>query len=489
MQDKRAESEEIDKRIAELMAPDEEGAGKKKKGRWRRRKKTSEGSRNKDTEKVAGESAEISGEQTEGGVEKKQKGRRLAARFKMLSRRKKAATIVAAAALLLFAVSRMGGGKEMGIPVSVIPLAKQDIQEKLTISGPVSGTDSVDVVSNIHAEITAMNVKEGDKVTKGQVLAVLDSTDLEREVLIAKNAYDLAVANKEEKDKEAALGYEKAVQDYQKASLDYSRNSQLFVAGDISQVEMEQITNGLHDAKRQMESFTVEDGKGVADRSYEIQVANAAFELEKKQEELENTQIKSTIDGTVVRVNSKVGQFADKVEDDKPIFSIENLEQLELEIKVSEFSIGKVKVGQKAVITADILDGGKEEGEVIKISPTGEEKGGGSTERVIPTTIRVEGQDTKLIAGITAKAELLIREAKDAFVVPASAVFEDGDSSYIAVAEDGKVRRIPVSIGVDGDVSVEIIPSEGETLEEGMQVITNPSLSMTDGAAVSITQL
>ena len=92
-------------------------------------------------------------------------------------------------------------------------MTKQDVQEKLTVSGPVSGTDSVDVVSNIHAEITAMNVKEGDTVTKGQVLAVVDSTDLEREVQIAQNAYDLAVNNKQEKDKEAALGYEKAVQD------------------------------------------------------------------------------------------------------------------------------------------------------------------------------------------------------------------------------------------------------------------------------------
>ena len=119
--------------------------------------------------------------------------------------------------------------------------------------------------------------------------------------------------------------------------------------------------------------------------------------MEKKKEELDNTQIKSTIDGTVVRVNSKVGQFADKVEDDKPILSIENLEQLELEIKVSEFSIGKVKVGQMATITADILDGETAEGEVVKISPTGEEKGGGSTERVIPTTIRVDGGSSKLI--------------------------------------------------------------------------------------------
>lgn len=80
------------------------------------------------------------------------------------------------------------GGSQTPV-VAVIPLEKQDIQEKLSISGPVSGTDSVDVVSNIHAEILQMNVKEGDKVIKGQVLAVLDRTELEREVNIARNAY------------------------------------------------------------------------------------------------------------------------------------------------------------------------------------------------------------------------------------------------------------------------------------------------------------
>ena len=84
------------------------------------------------------------------------------------------------------------GGSQTPV-VAVIPLEKQDIQEKLSISGPVSGTDSVDVVSNIHAEILQMNVKEGDKVIKGQVLAVLDRTELEREVNIARNAYEQAI--------------------------------------------------------------------------------------------------------------------------------------------------------------------------------------------------------------------------------------------------------------------------------------------------------
>ena len=416
--DKKAltESELIDRQVEEIMTDEDsaDGSGKRKK---KRRKKARSG------EKPS-----------------------LKERWKGYSRKRKIITVVVVLAAAAFLLSRCGRGEKgpVAVPVNVMSLTRQPIKEKLSVSGPISGTDSVDVVSNIHAEIITMNVKEGDKVTKDQILAVLDKTDLERDLQVAQNAYDLAVVNKQEKDKSEALGYEKATQDLRKAQADYNRNSALYAAGDISQVEMEQAANALNDAKRQVEGYNVVNGRGAADASYELQVQNAAIDLEKKKEELENAEIKSTIDGTVVRVNSKVGQFADKVEDDKPIFSIENLDQLEMEIKISEYSIGKVQVGQTAVISADILDGETVEGEIIKISPTGEEKGGGSTERVIPTTIRIDGSNSKLIAGITAKAEILIRESEDAFVVPVTSLIDDGEATYIAVVEEQKVRRIPV---------------------------------------------
>ncbi|MBS6953025.1 MAG: efflux RND transporter periplasmic adaptor subunit [Enterocloster asparagiformis] len=452
------ESEVIDRQVEEIMADGDSGEGDKKRKRKRKKKARS-------------------GDKPS-----------LKERWKGYSRKRKIITVVAVLAVAALVLSRCGKGGDgpAAMPVNVMSLTRQPIKEKLSVSGPISGTDSVDVVSNIHAEIITMNVKEGDKVTKDQVLAVLDKTDLERDLQVAQNAYDLAVVNKQEKDKSEALGYEKATQDLRKAQADYNRNSALYAAGDISQVEMEQAANALEDAKRQVEGYNVVNGRGAADASYELQVQNAAIDLEKKKEELENAEIKSTIDGTVVRVNSKVGQFADKVEDDKPIFSIENLDQLEMEIKISEYSIGKVQVGQKAVISADILDGETVEGEIIKISPTGEEKGGGSTERVIPTTIRIDGTDSKLIAGITAKAEILIRESEDAFVVPVTALIDDGEASYIAVVEEQKVRRIPVTLGVDGDVNVEVIPADGSELTEGMQVILNPGPMTVDGALVTV---
>ena len=423
----------------------------------------------------------------ENSSEDGKKGRRkIFGKLKGWSRKRKVLTGAVLLAVLFFLSRLAAGGSSGGFSASVMALEKKPVQEKLSVSGPVEGTDSVDVVSNIHAEIISMNVKEGDQVIKGQILATLDKTDLQREVEIARNAYELAAANQAEQNKTQALGYEKAVQDCQAAQADYDRKSLLYANGDISQVEMETAANALADARRHMEEYTVVNGVGTADPSYELQVKAAAFTLEKAQKELENTEIKSAIDGTVVRVNSKVGQFADKVENDKPILSIENLEELEMEIKISEYSIGKVKVGQKVQISADILNGKTVEGEVIKISPTGEEKGGGSTERVIPITIGIKDSSSGLIAGITAKAEILIQEAEDAFVVPITALIDNGEGTYIAVAQEGKVRRIPVSTGVDGDVEIQVVPQEGYELTQGMMVITNPNTTLTDGMDVTI---
>lgn len=64
--------------------------------------------------------------------------------------------------------------------VDTVTPTRKTIQNRLTVTGPISGTDSVDVVSNLHAEILEIPVKEGDKVTKGQPLAVLDDSDVKK---------------------------------------------------------------------------------------------------------------------------------------------------------------------------------------------------------------------------------------------------------------------------------------------------------------------
>lgn len=220
----------------------------------------------------------------------------------------------------------------------------------------------------------------------------------------------------------------------------------------------------------------------MANESYDLRIRNAEFELEKKKKELEEIEVTSPIDGTVVRVNTRVGRFADIVEEDRPLFAIDNLENLEMKINVSEYSIGKVQMGQKAEISADILNGQTVEGVITAISPTGEEKGGGSTERVIPTTIQIQKGDTKLIAGITARAKIVLNESNDVWVVPIGALVEQESGPCIAAVENNIVKMIPVETGVESDVQVEIM---GEGLTEGIFYITSPGPFLTDGMTVA----
>lgn len=105
--------------------------------------------------------------------------------------------MVAVAALAILGIAGMklfNGGTDMIPVVDTVRPVRKTIQNRLTVTGPVSGTDSVDVVLNLHAEILEIPVKEGDKVIKGQTLAVLDDSDVKREAEIARNDYDLAVS-------------------------------------------------------------------------------------------------------------------------------------------------------------------------------------------------------------------------------------------------------------------------------------------------------
>ena len=399
------------------------------------------------------------------------------------SRKRKLITGVAAAAVTLLVISKvLGGGKEKPLPAETNVLERSGIQEILSISGPISGTDSAEVVSRLHAEIQEILVKEGDQVEAGQVLARLDPTDVQRNVDIAQNAYDLAVANYEEAQRQAERDYAKAVQEEQAARRDYDRKAVLFAGGDVAQTELEAARDALEEAARQVCAVTIKDGKPSADRSYELQIKNAEFELEQRKKELEETEVTSPITGTVVRVNSRVGRFADTVDDDKPLFAIDNLEQLEMKINVSEYSIGKVKLGQQAEIQADILAGETEQGVITAISPTGEEKGGGSTERVIPTTIKITNPDTKLIAGITARAQIVLNEAENTWVVPVGSVVSRDGGMYLAAVENGKLLWIPVETGVESDVAVEI---KGDGLSEGLVYMVTPDAAMAEGTSIA----
>lgn len=409
---------------------------------------------------------------------------------------------------------------EMPTVVNTTSVQKGDIKENISLRAALEGTESAEIVSRLHYEVLQLNVKEGDRVKKGQVLAVLDSDTLKEEIKRAEDQLalakvesseassrsaqnvELAKAQLQDKLKDQQTAYEKAVLDRDEIKRKYDNIKTLVDAGIETEEALKEIQNTYDTAQQAVDSYTVENGKVVAteadlksiensaDNSAGSRAKNIAIlqtELNNKRKDLEECQIVSPIDGTITRVNIKLGRFADDTDDDKPMFVVENIDQLEMDILVSEYDIGKIEVGQTATITADILKGEFVEGVVDRISPTGEEKSG-STERVIPTTVRITGDAKGLIAGINAKAEILISQSNDTLILPLECLQqnEDGTISVLHVNSENKIEVIPVTTGVENDLNVEIF---SDMLQEGDNIVVTPTPDLAEGTLVTTPEM
>ena len=389
-----------------------------------------------------------------------------------LSKKKK--IIIGAAAVVVILgglkiATGKSGGNDLGMPVSTALTQKQDLEEMLKLRAVLEGTESTEVVSRLHYEVKELYVKEGDHVTAGQLLAVLDSSDISQELSLKRGNVSLL-------QKQQAETLEDRQVEYDNAKKEYDDIKALFDIGAASQKE-------LDDAKQKLDNIPSADGKAALSAAEQQTISNANQEVSIQSSTLADCQIRSKIDGTVTRVNTKVGRFADETEDDKPMFVIENIENLQMKVLVGENDIGKISIGQKADITTDSMGKESVAGEVVRISPTGELKEGSASERVIPVYININEKNDKLIAGVTARATIHIAEASQALTVPFEAIgeLEDGSNVVYVVNEDNTIHIVPVELGLETDLYTEVISDE---LTEGQTIVLSPSLTLTEGMSV-----
>lgn len=421
--------------------------------------------------------------------------------FLKLSRKKIIIGVLAVALIGALAIGIFGRGKDENVYVSTVNLEKGDIEKSLSVTGTIKGTDSAEISSSLSYEIISINVKEGDYVSKGQVLAVLDGKDLRREIEMAKKDYELAVLQSREsltgnidtsiKAQEVQL--EQSILEQEEAQRQVNIKKNLHESGAIpleeliqseivlerANISVELARETLRKAKHDIEKAIEESRpKASIDKSLEIK----RDVLKQKEEDLERLNIKSPIEGTVTRVNARLGRNAQNTDGNRPMFIIENLSDLKLIVSISEFDIARVSEGQEVEISADILGSDSIKGYVSRISPTGEARDQGGREMVIPVEIDIEGNDPRLIAGVSARGKVLIDRKEKTFTVPFETILEESGESYVLAVRDGIINKIKVAIGIEGDMNIEIISND---LIEGDEIILNPTIEQIDGMKVA----
>ena len=401
---------------------------------------------------------------------------------KLFTRKKVIAFIVVLAAAAIIFSFLNKDTKASEVMANVSKLERKTLEHIISVKSPLEGIEKAEVVSPLNYEIIDIRVKEGDIVKKDQILAVLDSEELEKQIEYEENQIELSKLESEDKIKSMQIEYDKVLSNIAELEEAYKQNKELYENGVITEEAFKNSEKSLSDAKIGIESYNAVNGKIVRSEADKKRIEIQEQQLQLKKEDLEKIYVKSPIDGTVTRVNVNIGRYAKDTENAAAMFIVENLEKLQMKVAVSEFDVGKIKLGQEAEIHSDILGNESANGVVARISPTAEQKDNNNMDRVIPVLIDITERPENLIAGVIANAKIKTDRVENVFAVPSGALIQDGEEYKIyTLNEDNTISGIPVEIGLETDLESEVT---GDGLAEGMKIVVNPNEAFVEGMSV-----
>lgn len=413
-----------------------------------------------------------------------------------------------------------GSNNKRATPVELYGVREGVIQSSLTITGTIRCLREVQIFSRISGKVTDIFVKEGDRVSKGDILITLDDRDVAAQVMQARAAVQMArarlaqaktgsglqstqsnsqiemasqgirLASEALKQAEVSLSY---------ARTEYERLASLFQQGAVSRQQMDQVTLQYDIAKSRREAAASQLRQ--AQESYALAKANTAQNLLRKEDvevaeaalaqaaanlqysevQRENTRICSPIDGTVTYKNVQpgelIGAHSIMAAEGKQLLTITDNSEVYLEGEVGEEDIQWVTLGKPAVVRTDVFKGREFRGRVSTVVSAANPKS-----RTFRVKITVENGDYSLKSGIFARAGL-VAARKKGIVLPRELVLKKDGRDYVVMMDDkGEAFFRFVKTGLKDEKSVfieqglkvgERIVSKGqENISEGDRLVT-----------------
>lgn len=369
-----------------------------------------------------------------------------------------------------------GGDKPIAVETETVELQK--IVETVTATGRIQPKIQVKISADVAAKIIKMDVKEGDKVAKGDFLVQLDQemylADVERAEASLRSIEANAVLNKE---------------NMIKSEKDYNRFKQLFDKGLESQAGLDQ-------------SYAIAQVEKARYESALQQVEQAKAALKQSKDALSKTTIYSPMAGTITVLNKEIGEIAlgSQFQEDV-IMIVADLSEMEALVKVDENDVVSVAMGDSASIEVDALSDIKYKGIITEIanSATITGQGTASQKTEFEVTLAVLNPDDKLRTDMTASGYIVTDVKRDVIGVPIQCVTlktpdqlksapvkkkgdvaiadsaepayktdEDGFSQVVFITEDDHVIAREVETGIQSDSHIEITSG----LDQGEEIVT-----------------
>jgi HlyD family secretion protein len=277
--------------------------------------------------------------------------------------------------VLLLVLSKMGVfGKDEGTKVTTEKVEKRTIIEVVNASGKIYPEIEVKVSPDISGEITELNIREGDTVKKGQILARIyaDIYNIQKSQAasgVSQSQAQVGAAQAQVSNSQAAIDALKAQVD--QAQINFDRNEKLFNEKVISKSEFDLVQTNLRSTKANYNAAT----QGIRGGQANVQSARASAQsaqasLQRANKDLGRTVIVAPTDGVISLLNVKKGEkvAGNSFNVGTEMMRIADMNKIELRVDVGENDIPKVKLGDSAIIEVDAYSDRKFKGVVTQIA-------------------------------------------------------------------------------------------------------------------------
>ncbi len=324
-------------------------------------------------------------------------------------------------------------------PVETVPVRRQDLNEVIGGNGSIEQAQTVQLTSQITAQVLEVPVKIGDVVKKGSLLVRWDDR-LITATLEANRAY---VDSSKVKIKDETRQVER-----------YTALQQKNMG---TPLELEKSEMSLADAKESL--------------------AKASLSLRQAELDLEHVKMTAPLDGIVLERLVNPGENTHR---DQIVMKLGSLNNVLLAAKIGEDKMHSVQLGLAAESSFPAFPGERFEGKVVKIDPNID-----PVTRTFTTYVEIKNEDFRLKPGLSGFARIR-RSAKDVLAVPSIAIMNpSGEQASVFVVDSeshATLRKIRPGIVVDAMTAVQ------EGLKEGEKVVTVGQLYLNNNDKVRTTE-
>lgn len=325
------------------------------------------------------------------------------------------------------------------IPAEVHTIKPRGLLDVVRFTGTTQPIDQTIVKSRVAGRLADVLVREGDRVTEGQVLARFETTELQAKF------------------------------NERQSALEAARADARWTARDRSDKETLANRNIVSQSAADQARATAEN------RASMVSVAEAQLEVARKN--LADAEVKAPFDGVV---GERIANQGESLPIDGKILALLDTSHVEIAAQMPAADVIRMKVGQVANVTLEGFGDRVFSGKITRISPTTQ-----AGSRSIPVYVEITDRHEALRGGLFGTGSVTVQEKGHALAVPAAAMRKDDQGDYVLVVENGVLVRKPVG-AVRTWSRGELVEVKG--LESGMTVVSAPLPGLQAGQPVKIVE-